>query len=146
MKSICCLCGNPIEISLEISCRYCGHKNSSRKSGKKYSTINLEIGMPTIEMARQKMRTSLADCRANGCLIIKYIHGYGSTGKGGVIRPAVRASLVKLVRSGEIQNVIYGELVESKKQNMNDLMTKIPKLKNDRDLKIPNEGVTYVVL
>jgi len=146
MSFICVMCGNPIEINIDTPCRYCGHKNSRRSGGKKFIPVNLEVGLPTIEIAREKMRNALADGKSNGCQVIKFIHGYGSSGKGGVMRPAIRASLVKLARSGEIKKAVFGELVGSNGQELRELMRTIPKLKNDRDTRIPNEGITYVVL
>ena len=57
---------------------------------KRFKEINLEAGMPTSDDALKLLKSSIANAKSGnvGCLYI--IHGYGSSGKGGVIREKVR--------------------------------------------------------
>ena len=48
--------------------------------------VNLEAGMPTVATAKGLLSQSLRTARANGTHLVKLIHGYGSTGKGGSAR------------------------------------------------------------
>lgn len=50
------------------------------------SIINLEAGMPTVELARSRLNQGLQSARMRGEKAVKIIHGYGSTGRGGKIK------------------------------------------------------------
>jgi DNA-nicking Smr family endonuclease len=41
-------------------------------------TINIEEGRPTLEEARIRLKSALAECRNRKALAAKVIHGYGS--------------------------------------------------------------------
>ena len=70
---------------------------SRRKAGKQLvGVVNLEEGMPTVEEALADMRISLQGMRSGGFRIVKLIHGYGSTGRGGRICTAVRKELAAM--------------------------------------------------
>ena len=56
-------------------------------------TVNLEQGKPKVEQAIARMNQAVFSARASGTKVIKLIHGYGSSGKGGVIRTAVYREL-----------------------------------------------------
>mgnify|MGYP002514787730 CR=1 FL=1 len=58
-----------------------------------YLTVNLEAGHPTVEMARTHLNMAIRSAKANGTRVLKLIHGYGSSGKGGSIRSDVQAQL-----------------------------------------------------
>lgn len=45
--------------------------------------VNLEAGMPTVDMARTHLNMTLRSAKANRVKVLKLIHGYGSSGKGG---------------------------------------------------------------
>ena len=52
--------------------------------------VNLEAGMPTVDMARTHLNMTLRSAKANRVKVLKLIHGYGSSGKGGAIRQRKR--------------------------------------------------------
>ena len=72
-------------------------------------TINLETGLPSAKQAMDRLTNELYKIRAQGLPYAKVIHGYGSTGRGGKIRPAVREELEKLKRKKFIKDFIPGE-------------------------------------
>ena len=49
------------------------------------SIINIKEGMPKVDVATRKLRLELNTLRRVGVNQVKIIHGYGSTGKGGLI-------------------------------------------------------------
>ena len=63
--------------------------------------INLEEGMPTADEALSQLKDAIKRYGKNQCLV--FIHGYGSTGKGGVIRQKARQWLNAQVRNGKIK-------------------------------------------
>ena len=64
--------------------------------------VNLEAGMPTVATAKSLLSQALRTAKATGTHLVKLIHGYGSTGKGGAIRSAVRKDLEERQRLGQI--------------------------------------------
>ena len=52
------------------------------------SIINIKEGMPKVDVATRKLRLELNTLRRVGVNQVKIIHGYGSTGKGGLIKTA----------------------------------------------------------
>jgi DNA-nicking Smr family endonuclease len=59
----------------------------------KVKQINLERGFPTVEVACKKLVNELSTAKGQGYRAAVLIHGYGSSGVGGALRPAVRAKL-----------------------------------------------------
>lgn len=105
---------------------------------KRYVTVNLEDGMPLVDAAIRHMETSAQGAYARGARAIKFIHGYGSTGKGGAIKKEVRARLMKLPH---VIRVIPGE-----EFTVAQLPKEIPELSSDPDRKRINPGVTVAIL
>jgi hypothetical protein len=108
--------------------------------------VNLKEGMPLVREAMSRMEGQLRRARAEGVLLIKFVHGYGSTGKGGEIRIAVQKGLLKRLQQGELQAVIFGEDWRISNENTWELLKKHPELKQDSDLGRENRGITVVVL
>jgi hypothetical protein len=109
-------------------------------------TVNLELGMPTVHEALIRLSAELDIARRDGSRMLKLIHGYGSTGRGGEIRIAVQKRLCDLVQSGEIHACIYGENWSKSDDTTWQLLASKPKLKHDPDLGRANRGITVVIL
>lgn len=60
---------------------------------KKVAEVNLERGWPTVEEALRETVSRLMTCKGQGVKAVILIHGYGSSGAGGRIGPAVRSRL-----------------------------------------------------
>jgi hypothetical protein len=88
----------------------------------------------------------LERARQNGVSLLKIIHGYGSSGEGGVIREAVQAELVRLEREGQIHAFIPGEDWRISNEPTWALLSKHRELKRDRDLGRGNRGISIVLL
>jgi len=108
--------------------------------------INLETGMPLVRQALAHLDRELAAGREHRHAILKLIHGYGSTGRGGDIRIAVQKRLRELQDQGAIRQCIFGEDWSMSDTNTWILLKAHPALKNDPDLGKRNQGITIVVL
>jgi hypothetical protein len=109
-------------------------------------TVNLKDGMPLVHQALSQLQRELAIAPQQGHSIIKFIHGYGSSGIGGEIRIAVQNRLHEMKGRGEISAVIFGENWAKSDEQAWKLVQKYPELKRDPDLGRTNLGITIVVL
>lgn len=108
--------------------------------------INLEEGFPTRDQAYQKLEAALARAREDGVAVLKVIHGYGSTGAGGVLRFAIRGFLRQRKEKGEIAAFVNGESWSSFDERSKLLFKKVPQLVLDRDVGRSNRGITLVLI
>ena len=72
--------------------------------------LNLELGRPTADEALRRLEAELEAARHMNTPLLKLIHGYGSSGKGGRIRTASRKYLLAQQEKGRIAAVVPGEL------------------------------------
>lgn len=96
--------------------------------------------------AMSRLERELRRARSDGVSLVKFVHGYGSTGKGGEIRGAVQSGLAKRLHQGEIHAVIFGENWRISDETTWTLLKKWPELKQDSDLGRENRGITLVQL
>lgn len=109
-------------------------------------TVNLKEGMPLVHQALMQMERELAVARADGCDLVKLIHGYGSTGEGGEIRVAVQKRLLEMSERGQIRSVIFGENWAKSDERAWKIVNAHKESKQDRDLGKGNRGITIVEL
>ena len=102
--------------------------------------------MPLVREAMSRMQSELRRAGNEGVKIMKFVHGYGSTGVGGEIRVAVQNGLMKRLSQGELKAVIFGEDWRISNEATWDLLKQRPELKQDSDLGRENRGITIVVL
>jgi len=110
-----------------------------------YKTLNIEAGLPTVEEARQILLSQLRQASQSGVVALKIIHGYGSSGKGGALRTALRSSLLRRKKEGLITRVIFGEKWSVFEEDARYALERCPELRHDRDLNRSNEGITLVL-
>ncbi len=72
-------------------------------------TINLEAGSPTLDEARLRLLAEIEAARKQRVRVLKIIHGYGSSGAGGVLCVGLRKSLRLRIKEGKALIVIFGE-------------------------------------
>ena len=72
-------------------------------------TVNLKSDMPSVQEALQRLDREIAVARQQKHSLLKFVHGYGSSGVGGDIRIAVQRRLHELVEAGQIRGCIFGE-------------------------------------
>ncbi|NLK40188.1 MAG: hypothetical protein GX303_08140 [Clostridiales bacterium] len=109
-------------------------------------TINLELGRPDVQSALKHAEFSIASVRAQGGRLIKFIHGYGSSGKGGKIRTQVRKMLNSYKQKGRVSVCVYGENFSIFDAGTRYLLDRYPSLAKDPDLNRGNMGITFVYL
>ncbi len=112
----------------------------------KIQTINLEKGLPTVSFAHSQLTQALLSARASGIQVIKLIHGYGSSGRGGAIRGDVRQTLQKKKASGSIKAFVPGEEFSPFYECARLALQVCPQLAKDPDYGRTNHGITLVVL
>ena len=140
----CPTCGNPLEGETS-TCPFCGSSvvpSRGGKTGKPYQVVNLESGRPTVADALGKLERRIETARRQGVKVLKVIHGYGSSGKGGSLRDAVHRALPELERQGLVRSHVAGEHFTKSSA----ILKQFPRLKDDADLGRGNRGVTLVVL
>jgi hypothetical protein len=113
---------------------------------RKFTTINLETGRPTRNEAVLRLEFELRKARTAGAEAVKIIHGYGSSGVGGVLRFQVQAELRQHKERGEIRAFCAGEEWRISNEIAWDILKKCPELKKDSDLGRANKGITIVLL
>ncbi|MBS4029892.1 MAG: hypothetical protein KGZ63_00470 [Clostridiales bacterium] len=110
---------------------------------RKVAEVNLESGMPTVDVALQRMKNYLTTYKRQGYKVVILIHGYGSTGVGGSIKAAVTRSLGESSMRGIVRTYVGGERWSERKKEM----LGICKALEDYERRVANnEGVTVVVL
>ncbi len=108
--------------------------------------VNLEDGMPTVEIARNRLSNALQSARVRGDKVVKIIHGYGSSGKGGAIKADVQRFLAEKQRLGTIKGYVKGEDFSPFSASSRQLTARCPDLIRDRDYSRGNDGITIVLL
>ena len=103
--------------------------------------LNLELGWPTVDQALRRLDAELEAARKMNTPLMKLIHGYGSSGKGGRLRTACRTWL----RQQELC-FLPGEEFSIFNQETRRWLALCPRLRQDRDLDAENRAVTYVLL
>ncbi len=106
--------------------------------------VNLEHGFPNAEEARTRLATEIDVARKKGVGLLKIVHGYGSTGKGGTLRKSLRTMLLRMQNEGKIGRVIFGESWDLFDEPSRNLMDRYPLIRGDRDLGRGNAGITIV--
>ena len=109
-------------------------------------TINIEAGLPTLDEARRLVIEEIRKARRDGVRVLKVIHGYGSSGKGGKLCHGLRKSFRLRKQEGVIKDFIPGEDFSIFNATALSLLEAAPELSRDPDLNATNEGVTIVWL
>ncbi|HBR01631.1 MAG TPA: hypothetical protein DD738_03390 [Ruminiclostridium sp.] len=97
-------------------------------------------------MALRILSSEITRYKAQRVKALKLIHGYGSSGVGGVLRVAVRKELERLKSRGVIKLYIPGENFEIFSADTIKMLDCCGQLRNDRDLGRYNNGITLVLL
>jgi hypothetical protein len=111
-----------------------------------FATINLEAGFPTVDEARRRLIGEMQSAKARGVRVLKVIHGWGSSGEGGTLGPAIRKSLRLRVKEGKASFVLPGERFSSDTNEGREFVQRHPALRKDSDFNRANPGITLVEL
>lgn len=119
---------------------------SDRSEGHAIKTVNLKSDMPSVQEALQRLDREIALARHGSAVLLKIIHGYGSSGAGGDIRISVQRRLHELAEGGQIRGCIFGENWSKSDDATWRLLQAHSALKSDADLGRRNLGISIVLL
>lgn len=111
-----------------------------------FKEVNIKADMPTASDAVKRITYNIRNGKQLGCAAIKFIHGYGSSGKGGRIRTEARRYLADQKQKGLIRDVIPGEDFSIFDEATRNAFMLCDELRRDSDLERHNNGVTIVIL
>ncbi len=109
-------------------------------------TFNVETGFPTVEEARRLVSAQIRQASRKTVQVLKIIHGYGSSGRGGALCHGLRKSFRLRKKEGVIKDFIAGEDFTIFNDAVLNLLEVVPELRGDPDLGATNEGVTILWL
>lgn len=149
--SYCEVCGNEMKTGAAV-CPFCGCRQTVEEEGLLrfrpfcHRTVNLEKGMPFVEPALNHLNMVLHEARVQQVQALTIIHGYGSSGKGGAIRKECRKILDYMCSRGEINCYVPGEEFHRRNGRVKDLLTRYPRLSDNKNLNRKNPGITLIIL
>jgi len=109
-------------------------------------TYNVEAGLPTLDEARRLVIEEIKRAKREGVRVLKIIHGYGSSGKGGKLNFGLRKSFALRKKEAVIRDSVAGEDFSIFNPTVLNLLEAVPELRGDPDLDATNEGVTILWL
>jgi hypothetical protein len=109
-------------------------------------TFNVEADRPSLDEARREVLEEIRRAKHDGVRVLKVIHGWGSSGKGGTLCHGLRKSFALRKREQVIRDFIPGEDFSIFNQTVLALLDAVPALRGDPDLNLTNEGVTLLWL
>ena len=109
-------------------------------------TYNVEAGFPSLDEARRLVLEEIRKSKREGVRVLKIIHGYGSSGKGGVLHHGLRKSFALRKKENAIKDFIAGEDFTIFNPIVLELLAAVSELRADPDLAATNEGVTVLWL
>jgi len=108
--------------------------------------VSIKEGLPTVNDAIKRVTYNIKNASAFGVVAIKFVHGYGSSGKGGGIRIETRKYLERLKSRREIKDFIIGENFSIFDETTRKAFQICDELRRDSDLERHNNGITIVIL
>ncbi len=141
---ICEMCGEEID---ELNCPFCKTVQSSMgqlvsRKQRKIRSVNIKDDMPVAETALSRLKGEIHKAKQQGLKALKVIHGYGSSGRGGVIKQEVH----RFIMSCEtVANWIPGEEFSAEYQETLQILRHHSYLENDKDFRKRNRGITILI-
>lgn len=130
-------------------CPFCGSRETGDASQKRnkfiHKTVNLEAGRPLLDVALRRLSEVIEDAVRNNVSALTLIHGYGSSGKGGVIRSECRKTLEYLKSKNQIRDYVKGEDFNKKTGLVKSILQRYPQLGSHNNLNRANRGITLVI-
>ncbi|MCL1805828.1 MAG: hypothetical protein FWG28_07525 [Clostridiales bacterium] len=108
--------------------------------------INIKSDMPTVSDAIKRITFNIRNAGSLGISAIKFVHGYGSSGKGGSIRTEARKYLEDQKKRKLIRDFITGEDFSIFDESTQKAFLLCDDLRRDSDIERHNNGITIVIL
>ncbi len=112
----------------------------------KYMILNFESERPTVDEALAKLEIEIELCKKQGITVLKVIHGYGSSGKGGAIKKALKTWLVLKKRQKLFKDFVKGEEWNSLSAKAEEIKRICPDIIGDIELYHANAGITLIII
>ena len=106
--------------------------------------VTIKEGLPTLDEAKRRLLLEVRRCHGDGITVLKIIHGYGSGGRGGVLRTGLRKVFTEYQREGDILGFASGEEFSIFHPVSLEMITAAPELRKDSDLERSNPGVSFL--
>ncbi|MDR0993997.1 MAG: Smr/MutS family protein [Verrucomicrobiota bacterium] len=108
-------------------------------------TLNIEVGLPTVDEALQRLSIQLSRARTDGVRLVRVIHGWGSaSGGGGKIRTAARSWIRQQAQTGSIRFYLFGDHYTPSSPEGRDFLRRHPALRAEERQDRQNPGITFV--
>lgn len=108
--------------------------------------VNIKEDNPPSDIAVFNLSVAINDAKKMGEKALIVIHGYGSHGKGGLIKKETLRFLEKIKHSGEISDFVLGENWGEFNEQKKSACEKCPELILHSQLSGLNSGVSVVIL
>lgn len=108
--------------------------------------IDIKSDMPSADDAIRRITYNIKNAGTLGITAIKFIHGYGSSGKGGAIRTKARKYLESQKSRRLIKDYIPGEDFSIFNEATLEAFQSCDELRRDSDIERHNNGITIVIL
>lgn len=105
--------------------------------------INLKEGY-SAEQALAILEIEIENAKKEGVVALKVLHGYGSHGRGGVIRKSLLPLLGSWKRSGFIKDFFGGDKWNLFDEDAKRILLKDKSIYNDCDISSANPGITII--
>ncbi len=109
-------------------------------------TYNVEAGLPILDEARRLVIGEIKRAKREGVKVLRVIHGYGSSGKGGALYVGLRKSFGLRKKEGVIKDFVAGDEFSIFNPTVLALLEAVLELRGDPELNSANEGVTILWL
>ena len=106
--------------------------------------INVKQDSPSVDYAKYLVEQEIKHSKIIGNHAIVVIHGYGSHGKGGVIKQEIRKQLPNLKKNGIIKDFVGGEHWGDFNEVKQKICKECPDLILHENLSSLNSGVTVI--
>jgi hypothetical protein len=106
---------------------------------------NIKADWPSLDEARRRLIGILDLEKRKRTRVIKIIHGWGSTGVGGKLKPGLQESLRRRIKEGKIRAFVDGKDFCFHK-GIVQLLKDYPILTSDADFNKGNPGITIILI
>ncbi len=114
---------------------------------KRIKVLDIKSDFLSSEEAISKVLTEIDACKLNKVVrVLLVIHGYGSSGKGGIIKRELLLRLPNLKKQNKILDFIPNEKFSTNNEKYKNYVTQYPELILDSNLKNLNPGITLIFL
>lgn len=107
--------------------------------------VNLKEGY-SVDQALAILEIEIENAKKEELVAIKVLHGYGSHGKGGIIRKTLLTVLLRWKKSGFIKEYFGGDRWNLFDPLAKEILLKDKSIYNDCDISSSNPGITIIQL